>query len=65
MSALIGCPQYPHLILEAALDMVADLSALGFSGRVSKQAVKGILARVYLNAAGRLENEDYYDLEND
>jgi hypothetical protein len=47
--------------MEDALDMVADLSALGYSGRVSKQAVKGILARVYLNAAGRLENEDYYE----
>ena len=46
--------------METALDMVADLSALGFSGRVSKQAVKGILARVYLNAAGRLGKEEYY-----
>ena len=40
--------------------MVADLSSLGFSGRVSKQAVKGILARVYLNAAGRLGKDEYY-----
>ena len=46
--------------MEDALDMVADLSALGFSGRVSKQAVKGILARVYLNAAGRLGKDEYY-----
>ena len=46
--------------MEDALDMVADLSALGFSGRVSKQAIKGILARVYLNAAGRLGKDEYY-----
>ena len=46
--------------MEDALDMVADLSALGFSGRVSKQAVKGILSRVYLNAAGRLGKDEYY-----
>ena len=46
--------------METAFEMVEDLSALGFSGRVSKQAVKGILARVYLNAAGRLGNEAYY-----
>ena len=46
--------------METAFEMVEDLSALGFSGRVSKQAVKGILARVYLNAAGRLGKEAYY-----
>ena len=47
--------------MEKALDMVPELSVLGFSGRVSKQAVKGILARVCLNAAGRLEKPDYYE----
>ena len=46
--------------METAFEMVEDLSALGFSGRVSKQAVKGILARVYLNAAGRLGVDEYY-----
>ncbi len=46
--------------METAFEMVEDLSALGFSGRVSKQAVKGILARVYLNAAGRLGIDEYY-----
>ena len=43
-----------------ALDMVADISTLGFGGRVNKQAVKGILARVCLNAAGRLNKPEYY-----
>lgn len=43
-----------------ACDMVADIRTLGFGGRVSKQAVKGILARVCLNAAGRLGKSEYY-----
>lgn len=46
--------------METSLGMVADISTLGFSGRVNKQAVKGILARVCLNAAGRLGQPDYY-----
>ncbi len=44
--------------METSLDMVADISDLGFGGRVSKQAVKGILARVCLNAAGRIPDAD-------
>lgn len=43
-----------------ACDMVADIRTLGFGGRVSRQAVKGILARVSLHAAGRLGKEEYY-----
>lgn len=46
--------------MKDALDMVSDLSSLGFSGRVSKEAIKGVLARVYLNAAGRLGQNEYY-----
>lgn len=43
-----------------AWEMVADISTLGFGGRVNKQAVKGILARVCLYAAGRLDKPEYY-----
>ncbi|WP_418992568.1 RagB/SusD family nutrient uptake outer membrane protein [Alistipes sp.] len=46
--------------MEDALEMVADIRTLGFGGRVSKQAVKGILARVCLHAAGRLGRPEYY-----
>lgn len=48
-----------------SLDMVEDISVLGFGGRVSKQAVKGILARVCLHAAGRIPDADetYYYTE--
>ena len=47
--------------MTTSLDMVADLPSIGFGGRVSKQAVKGILARVCLNAAGRLGKPEYYE----
>lgn len=48
--------------MTTSLDMVADISTLGFGGRVSKSAVKGMLARVCLNAAGRIPDADtlYY-----
>jgi len=51
--------------MKESLDMVADISEHGFGGRVSKQAVKGILARVCLNAAGRIPDADasYYYTE--
>lgn len=44
--------------METSLGMVADITKLGFGGRVSKQAVKGVLARVCLNAAGRIPECD-------
>ncbi len=37
--------------------LVADIKALGFGGRVSKSAVRGILARVCLHMAGSPLNE--------
>lgn len=51
--------------MDESLDMVADISTLGFGGRVNKQAVKGILARVCLNAAGRLGEPAYYQQARD
>lgn len=38
--------------MEAAEPLVAKISSLGFSGRISKTAVQGILARVNLTMAG-------------
>ncbi|MFV0470111.1 MAG: RagB/SusD family nutrient uptake outer membrane protein [Dysgonomonas sp.] len=46
--------------MESSVDMVADLSELGYGGKVNKAAVKGILARVCLHAAGRLNDASYY-----
>ena len=46
--------------METSIDMVADLSDLGYGGKVNKAAVKGILARVCLHAAGRLNDPSYY-----
>ena len=51
--------------MAASLDMVPDIAALGFGGRINKQAVKGILARVCLNAAGRLDKPEYYEYARD
>ncbi|NGF57630.1 RagB/SusD family nutrient uptake outer membrane protein [Parapedobacter sp. SGR-10] len=39
--------------METAEALVAPISEIGFGGRVSKSAVRGILARVCLNMAGR------------
>ncbi|MFT4093994.1 MAG: RagB/SusD family nutrient uptake outer membrane protein [Niabella sp.] len=40
--------------------LVRDVAAIGFSGRISKTAVEGVLARVCLFAAGRLKQPAYY-----
>jgi starch-binding outer membrane protein, SusD/RagB family len=42
--------------------LVNDIATWGFGGRVSKSAVRGILARVCLSAAGRLNDATYYPL---
>lgn len=44
-----------------AFNLVDDSFALGNVGRVSKNAISGILARVYLHAAGRLKNPSFYN----
>lgn len=47
--------------LEAAEPLVADITDLGFSGAVSKSAVRGMLARVNLTMAGHpLRDESRY-----
>lgn len=38
--------------MQAADSLVSDISDIGYGGRVSKSAVRGILARVYLTWAG-------------
>lgn len=43
--------------MEAADSMVKDIQAYGHAGRVSKSAVRGILARVYLKMAGAPLND--------
>ena len=46
--------------METSIDMVESLPTLGYGGKVNKAAVKGILARVCLHAAGRLNDPSYY-----
>ncbi len=43
--------------MEAAESMVKDIQAYGHAGRVTKSAVRGILARVYLKMAGAPLND--------
>lgn len=53
---------YAQIVLdmETSLDMVNELADLGYGGKVNKAAVRGILARVCLHAAGRLGDDSYY-----
>jgi hypothetical protein len=46
--------------MEEAIDMVDDIETVKFGGEVNKAAVRGILARVCLHAAGRTGNPAYY-----
>lgn len=46
--------------MTAAEGIVNDITTWGYGGRVSKSAVRGILARVCLSAAGRLNDPVYY-----
>lgn len=46
--------------MTASEPLVNDIATWGFGGRVSKSAVRGILARVCLSAAGRLNDPTYY-----
>lgn len=43
-----------------AHNLVDDSFAMGNLGRVSENTISGILARIYLHAAGRLKNSSYY-----
>ena len=46
--------------METAEGLVKEITEWNFGGRVSKSAVQGILARVYLNWAGRLNDPSMY-----
>lgn len=47
--------------MKTAEPLVEDISKLGYGGRVSKSAVRGILARVYLYMSGYPLREDHYE----
>lgn len=53
---------YAQIVKDMATSesLVNDITTWGFGGRVSKSAVRGILARVCLSAAGRLSDASYY-----
>ncbi|KHJ37442.1 SusD family protein [Pedobacter glucosidilyticus] len=53
---------YEAVILDMtnSYDLVDEITSFNHPGRVSKTAVAGILARVCLHAAGRLQDASYY-----
>lgn len=51
--------------MTSAENLVDDILSFGHPGRVSKSAVAGVLARVCLSAAGRLNEPSYYLLAKD